>query len=130
MLEESHHSHSRSREDKPTYLGVGPDLDVERSSQGGRAYNSVGVKKNAKETAGGRPHESICSLAAIILLPKDFNLVSVAEDAEFGYSPCLLSFCSLNTPFFRLPVVSIYVAASGRPSLNCMPSVFILPFHL
>ncbi|KAI5671644.1 hypothetical protein M9H77_12008 [Catharanthus roseus] len=65
------------------------------------------TRKNAKGTAGGRPHEYVCSLAAIILLPKsldgniatrktnlkhlpslqDFNLVSVAEDAESGIPP-------------------------------------------
>ncbi|KAK4337486.1 hypothetical protein RND71_043813 [Anisodus tanguticus] len=31
ICQESHHSRSRSSEDKPTYLGEGPDLDVERS---------------------------------------------------------------------------------------------------
>ncbi|KAI5667312.1 hypothetical protein M9H77_17165 [Catharanthus roseus] len=110
-------------EDKPTYLGAGPDLDIERSSQEGGAYDSVGVKKNAKETTGGRPHESVCSLADIILLPKLRMLNPITP-------PCLLSFCSLNTPFFWLPIVSIYVATSGRPSLNCMPSIFISPFRL
>ncbi|GER46117.1 NDR1/HIN1-like 1 [Striga asiatica] len=31
ICQESHHSRSRSSEEKPTYLGAGPDLDVERS---------------------------------------------------------------------------------------------------
>ncbi|KAK4370253.1 hypothetical protein RND71_009728 [Anisodus tanguticus] len=38
---------SRSIEDKPTYLGKGPDINIERSSQAEaekKAYDYVGVK--------------------------------------------------------------------------------------
>ncbi|KAI5671172.1 hypothetical protein M9H77_11536 [Catharanthus roseus] len=135
----SHHSWSRLREDKPTYLVAGPDLDVERSSQGGGAYDSVGVKSRSsylwpKLPVCKRfyePTRTVVSLksesGALLSAMQDFNLVSVAEDAESSYSPVSAQFLFFEYALFRL-YIALFVSNSRESPLahNALSSFSVL----
>ncbi|KAI5664338.1 hypothetical protein M9H77_23661 [Catharanthus roseus] len=136
---ESHHSRSRSREDKPTYLGVGPDLDVERTSQGGGAYDSVGVKSRSsylwpKQPVCKRfyePTRTVVSVmsesGALLSAMQDFNLVSVAEDAEFEYSPVFAQFLFFEYAFLSSLYRPFVSNSRERPlAHNALSSISVL----